>query len=420
MVVLSSAAGDTLDPTGVHVGATTLTVSGAAPRAPQTGTARQLSLPAGTYALRIDGLPSQAIEVTANQVEPVLMVVSGGRVLPGGIYAGAESVNLGLGEIGGRLVPLPDFELLDQEGQAFTRASLLGHDTVIAAFHTNCHQTCPLYTGLLFQLRKSSPQVRLVEVTTDPATDVPATLATYRQRIGADWTFATGGMDAITEFWAPFGVQPSTGDTHTSALVLVDSHGYIRTAFTGVPDVGGRLPGPLGAELNASGRALLSGHGEGWGAPQVVEALRTIAGAAAAQPTGGQAPTFALRSLDGTTVSLEEFRGRPVILNFWWTGCPPCREEMPSLQRFADQHPDATLLLIDNRDSPAAARAFASSLGIHSTVLLDEDGQVAAAYHVAGFPTTVVVGADGAIRYRQPGPVSDDALRLTLSNLGAA
>ncbi|MDQ6774024.1 MAG: SCO family protein, partial [Candidatus Dormibacteraeota bacterium] len=351
---------------------------------------------------------------------PILLAVEGGHVRAGGVYAGAENVNLGLGELGGKLVPLAGFELIDQAGLQFTRQSLLGHDTLIAAFHTTCHETCPLYTGLLLQLRSSSPATHLVEVTTDPATDTPAALAAYAHGIGADWTFATGSLDAIAEFWAPFGVQPSAGDTHTSALVLVDSHGYIRTAFTGVPDVGGRLPGALAQQLDPAGRALLAGHGEGWGAPEVIDALRTVAGSAGTAPTGGVAPAFRLRSPAGATVALQDLRGRPVILNFWWTGCPPCRVEMPALQAFADSHPGATLLLIDNRDSAAAAAAYARSLDLRATVLLDSDGAVAAAYRVAGFPTTVLVGPDGLIRYQQPGPVDESALGLALANLTGA
>src|SRR5207237_6537732 len=141
--------------------------------------------------------------------------------------------------------------------------------------------------GLMFELRKAAPEARLVEVTTDPGTDTPAVLAAYRQRIGADWTFATGSPDAIASFWAPFGVQPATGDSHTSALVLVDAHGYIRTGYVGVPAVG-QLPAALNAQLDAPGRQLLAGHGEGWGAPQVLESLRTLAGSPST--TGGRAP----------------------------------------------------------------------------------------------------------------------------------
>jgi cytochrome c biogenesis protein CcmG, thiol:disulfide interchange protein DsbE len=382
--------------------------------------AAELSLEAGSYSLQVGGVSlPERFSVRSNQVEPVLLAVSEGRIGAGGVYSGAQNVNLGLSELGGQLTRLPPFELTDHDGKTLTASSLLGRDTVIVAFHTTCRETCPLYTGLLFQLRKSAPGVRLLEVTTDPQTDSPQTLAAYRARLGADWTFATGTPDQITEFWAPFGVSLATGDSHTSALALVDSHGFVRAAFTGVPDVGGQLPGPLQEQLDPAGRKLLAGRGEGWGAPAVLESLRTLSRAASSQPSGGQAPAFTLRTLDGRQMALEELRGRPVIVNFWYAGCPPCQQEMPLLQRTAAQHPEVSVLLLDYRDSPDTARGFLAARGIKGTVLLDQDGQVAAAYRIAGFPTTVFIRSDGTEQSRHPGPLTADVLSANLSNLGA-
>jgi cytochrome c biogenesis protein CcmG/thiol:disulfide interchange protein DsbE len=418
--VLSSGGGETLAPTTVVVGKQRLSVAGQVPRAPEVRTVARLSLDPGSYSLQVGGLSLPAgLSIRSNQVQPVLLAVSGGSVGAGGVYAGTQELNLGLSELGGQLTRLGDFELKDQAGAPVRAASFLGRDTVIAAFHTTCRETCPLYTGLLFQLRKSAAAVRLVEVTTDPVADTPQALAAYRTRIGADWTFATGTQQQVTEFWAPFGVSLATGDSHTSALALVDSHGFIRAGFTGVPDVGGRLPGALEAQLDPAGRRLLAGHGEGWGAPAVLESLRTLSLAASSQPGGGQAPAFSLRTLDGRQVSLEEFRGRPVVLNFWYAGCPPCQQEMPLLQRTADQHPDVAVLLLDYRDSAATARGFLTARGISQTALLDQDGQVAAAYRVAGFPTTVFVKPDGTEQSRHPGPLTAQILSANLSDLGA-
>jgi cytochrome oxidase Cu insertion factor (SCO1/SenC/PrrC family) len=417
LVQAASAGGDRLAPTTVRVGDQSLRVGGAAPRAPDVHQLGSLQLAAGTYPLSVGGVAQPSpLTVAANQVQPLLLAVAGGRVAPGGVYAGSENFNLGLGELAGKLRPLPDFDLQDQDGRPLTRASLLGRDTVIAAFHTNCHETCPLYTALLFQLRRSAPAARLVEVTTDAATDTPPVLAAYRQRVGADWSFATGSPDAVTEFWAPFGVEPSSGDTHTSALVLVDAHGYVRAGYVGAPDVGGKVPGSLSGELDSAGRELLAGHGDGWGAPQVVQSLRTLV-SAGPEPTGRQAPPFSLPALSGATVSLEQSRGHPVVLNFWWSGCVPCRTEMPMLQRFADQHPGVTLLLVDSSDSPQAARSFARSVGVRAPVLLDRDGSAVAAYHVAYFPTTIVIGPDGVERFVHTGPVDETALAQQISNL---
>ena len=420
VVMLSSASGDSLRPTSLKLGDSRLTLAGEVPRAPEMRRVGQLSLDPGTYSLQLDdvSLPG-AVRVVSRQVEPVLLAVADGRIGPGGVYAGSEDLNLGLSELGGGLTALPDFRLTDQDGAPLVAASLLGRDTVIAAFHTTCRETCPLYTGLLAQLRKSAPEVRLVEVTTDPATDTPAVLTEYRQRVGADWTFATGTADQVAEFWAPFGVSLAVGDSHSSALALVDAHGYIRATFAGVPDVGGRLPSSLESQLSPAGRQLLAGHGEGWGAPAVLASLRTLARGSAPLEGGGLAPGFALPTTDGRSLSLEELRGRPVVINFWYAGCPPCQQEMPLLQRAADQHPDVAVLLVNYRDAAATARDFARRRQIRAPVLLDQDGRVAASYRVSGFPTTVFVRADGTESGRQPGALTDSALSANLSNLGA-
>ena len=419
LIVLSSASGDRLAPFDVGLGSAHGVVSGPAPKAPDSRDAATLTLAPGDYPVTVAGVPQAVtLSVPSRQVEPLLIAVSDGRVTAGGLYAGVQSLNLGLQELSGRLTPMADFHLVDQEGRALDRAALLGRDTVIAAFHTTCRESCPLYTGLMFQLRRTAPEARLIEVTTDPVTDTPRALAEYRSRIAADWTFATGGSDEITEFWAPFGVAPSTGDTHSSALALVDRHGFIRAAYTGVPDVGGTLPGALDAQLDDAGRRLLAGHGEGWGAPQVVDTLRGIA-AVQGSPTGDRAPAFSLRAIDGRAVSLEEFRGRPVVLNFWYSGCPPCRREMPLLQSYADRHPGIALLLIDRQDAEGPARAFATSAGVHAPVLLDADGRVTAAYRVAAYPTTVFVRTDGTEASRLPRAVTEQDLDAHISNLGA-
>lgn len=420
IVLVASASGGTLAPVQVHVGDHALTIGGAAPTAPDSRSAARLTLAPGSYPVRVAGIAQRAtVTVQPGQVSPILLAVRDGGVVTGGIYAGLQDVNLGLQELSGRLTALYDFNLVDQDGHALDRNALLGRDTVIAAFHTTCHETCPLYTGLMFQLQKVAPDVRLVEVTTDPAVDTPAALAEYRTAIGAGWTFATGQVDDVTSFWAPLGVSIATGDTHTSALALVDRYGFIRAAFSGTPDVGGSLPTPLLQQLDGPGRQLLAGHGQGWGAPQVLDSLRTLA-SAGGTTLGDPAPAFALPALDGSRLSLEQYRGQPVIVNFWWSGCPPCRQEMPLLQQYADAHPNLRLVLIDPVDGVDGARAFVASIHVHAPVVLDDGGRVAAAYGVAYYPTSFFVRRDGTIASTYVGPLAPDVLASHLSNLGDA
>ena len=396
-------------------------VSGAVPAAPDQRELMALPVAVGSY----DGLrvgqdeANVPVVVTAGQVEPVLLGLETGRLLPGAVYAGNDQVNLGLGELSGKFVAMPAFSLQDQQGRAFDSGTTAGSDLVIAAFHTTCHQTCPLYTALFFQLQKELPPgVLLAEVTTDPGTDTPAVLETYRRTIGASWTFATASPGALTAFWKPFGVQLATGDSHVSTLALVDRHGYVRLVYRGVPDVGNDIAPPLVTQLGAEGLSELASHGDGWGAPSVLQSLLTITGPEQVAPSGaGRAPAFALNNTAGAQVSLADLAGEPLVINFWASYCPPCRAEMPLLQRTVTASSRVHLVLINEGDSSQGARDFLSTTGIQLPALLDTNLAVGRAYGVVPLPTTVFVRADGSIAGRQIGELDDRVLAAWLSTL---
>ncbi|HYL08345.1 MAG TPA: SCO family protein, partial [Candidatus Udaeobacter sp.] len=200
-------------------------VAGEVPAAPSARSVLSASLAAGTYdAIRVGGLTYPvSVTVTANQVEPVLIGLEGGHVLTGAVYAGNDEVNLGLGELAGKFVPMPAFELSDQRGAPVDNSTLTGKDVIVAAFHTTCHETCPLYTALFLQLSKRIPaSSMLLEVTTDPTVDDPSMLTAYAKQVGARWTFGTGSAGQVADFWRPFGVELASGDSHTSTLALID------------------------------------------------------------------------------------------------------------------------------------------------------------------------------------------------------
>jgi len=396
-------------------------VSGDVPVAPAERDLLVVSLPVGAYdGVRLgNDLQNVTFTITAGQVEPLLLAIEGLHLVPGGAYAGNDEVNLGLGELAGRFVPMPHYDLLDQAGQAFSSTSTSGKDLVIAAFHTTCHETCPLYTALFFQIAKSMPAgVALAEVTTDPGTDTPPVLSDYAKGINATWTFATGTVSALTAFWKPFGVELATGDTHTSTLALVDRHGYVRLVYRGVPDVGGSLPPALITSLSAQGLAKLGSHGDGWGAPDVLKALLTISGPQQSSSSpGGKAPAFVLAATDGRQVSLASLAGRPAVINFWASYCPPCRAEMPLLQRDAGSSSNVQLVLINEGDNRQAARDFLDSVAVHQPALLDSDLSIGHAYGAIALPTTVFIRADGTIAARHIGQLDAIVLAAQISNL---
>lgn len=407
------------DGTWVTVGS----VSGTVPAAPDVRQLVAVAVPAGAYdsvRLGSDSNPV-SVSVTPGQVEPVLVGVDSGHVITGAVYAGNDEVNLGRGELAGKFVALQPFDLMDQAGHPFNAASIAGKNVVIAAFHTTCHETCPLYTALFLQLvKRVPPTVMLVEVTTDPTVDSPPVLSDYSTQIGASWTFATGTTDQVSGFWKQFAVELSSGDTHTSSMVLVDRHGYVRLVYRGVPDVGSNIPPALVTTLSAQGLRELASGGDGWGAPDVLEALVAIGAPQQSQPAaGGKAPNFTLSSTDGTTVSLASLAGKPVVINFWRSDCPPCRAEMPLLQQQVGTQSRVQLVLVNWGESPDVARAFLTRVGVHDPALLDSDLSVGRAYGVAALPTTVFVRSDGTIDRRQIGQLDDRVLAAELSNLSS-
>lgn len=113
---------------------------------------------------------------------------------------------------------------------------------------------------------------------------------------------------------------------------------------------------------------------------------------------GDEAPPFTLEDLDGREVSLVSFRGRPVILHFWATWCPVCREEMPLLDQAARDRPGGlTVLAINLGERRAKVAEYARASGLSFPLLLDGRGKVAARYGVLSLPITILVGPDGRI-----------------------
>lgn len=397
-------------------------VGGGVPAAPEQRQLLVVSLAAGAYDAVQVGADTEPVRITITpgQVEPLLLGVESGALIPGGVYAGNDDVNLGLGELAGKFVPLPAFDMVDQAGRAFTPASIAGRDVVIAAFHTTCHETCPLYTALFLQLQKHvAGSVMLVEATTDPGVDTPQALTAYARTVGATWTFATGTTDQVTSFWKPFAVELSGVDAHTSTLALVDRHGYVRLVYRGVPQIGHDIPPALVTSLSTKGLTELASGGDGWGAPDVLQALGTITGREASSTAGsGKAPDFTLTATDGKRVSLGDFAGTPVVINFWATYCPPCKAELPLLQKQVPAS-RARLVLIDEGDGADAVQGFLAGLGVRQASLLDPDLRIGRAYGMSALPMTVFVRADGTVERRQVGELDEGVLASELSNLGS-
>ncbi|MBB6730208.1 TlpA family protein disulfide reductase [Cohnella zeiphila] len=116
---------------------------------------------------------------------------------------------------------------------------------------------------------------------------------------------------------------------------------------------------------------------------------------------GAAAPSFTLTGMDGKTYNLRQFRGKPVLLNFWASWCGPCREEAPYLTKLKEKYGNELQIVavnVTDSDSEKSARQFASSYGFTFPVLLDPDGTAAARYRIRPIPTSLFIDANGVIR----------------------
>jgi peroxiredoxin len=112
-----------------------------------------------------------------------------------------------------------------------------------------------------------------------------------------------------------------------------------------------------------------------------------------------KAQNFILKDLSGSEVSLEDYRGKVILINFWATWCLPCRIEMPSMEKlYAKFKNDGfTILAIDMQEDADSVRAFREQYQLNFPILLDSDGDVGQFYGVISIPTTYLVDREGYI-----------------------
>lgn len=117
---------------------------------------------------------------------------------------------------------------------------------------------------------------------------------------------------------------------------------------------------------------------------------------------GFSAPDFTADLLDGGQITLSELRGQPVVLNVWATWCPPCRAEMPALEKVHNEFKGQGLVLIGlnltSQDSEKDVVDFVQEFGLSFPVALDRDGTVQRQYKISGYPTTFFIDQEGIIR----------------------
>lgn len=137
---------------------------------------------------------------------------------------------------------------------------------------------------------------------------------------------------------------------------------------------------------------------------------------------GFPAPDFTLDLLGGGEVKLSDLRGKPVVVNLWASWCPPCRAEMPAIEKVFRDYMDLGLVVLGvnttNQDSEANAAAFVREFGLTFPIPLDRDGSVSVRYALRGLPTTFFIDRMGIIRsVVVGGPMSETVIRSKVEDL---
>lgn len=130
--------------------------------------------------------------------------------------------------------------------------------------------------------------------------------------------------------------------------------------------------------------------------------------------TGFQTPDAPFQDLNGTIYTLEDLKGKPIIINFWATWCPPCRAEMPSMNRAWAKVKDEGILMfaVNVGEKPETIAKFTDDIPIDFPIILDVDTKLSMAWGVRGMPTTYILDANGKVVYSAVGerPWDDDSI----------
>jgi len=136
---------------------------------------------------------------------------------------------------------------------------------------------------------------------------------------------------------------------------------------------------------------------------------------------GFLAPDFELTDLDGKVIRLSELRGQPVFINFWATWCPPCRQEMPDIQKAYEKYGKTVRFLAVNltatESSIEVVRQYMSGNGYTFPALLDKNGSVATLYQVRAIPTSFFIDAQGVIQYKYIGAMNAEIITEALDKI---
>lgn len=132
---------------------------------------------------------------------------------------------------------------------------------------------------------------------------------------------------------------------------------------------------------------------------------------------GKESPNFTLKNLDGEEVSLSDYRGKIVLINFWATWCPWCDKEMPDLQKLDEENDDLVVLAVDVMEDKETVKKYIEKGKYNFEVVLDEDGEIAKTYLVSGLPASYFVDEEGILLGGVPGAMTYEQMVAILDSI---
>ena len=148
----------------------------------------------------------------------------------------------------------------------------------------------------------------------------------------------------------------------------------------------------------------------------------STAGEIPAPRQGFLAPDFTLETTTGDSITLSELRGQAVLVNLWATWCPPCRAEMPAIQKLYNEYKDQGFVVLGvdmiYQDDASAVQSFIQEKGLTFPILMDETGQVAQKYALRSLPSSFFIDRAGVIQEVViGGPMSEALLRTRIESI---
>ena len=145
----------------------------------------------------------------------------------------------------------------------------------------------------------------------------------------------------------------------------------------------------------------------------------TATGRSGKELVGKEAPFFVAPMVGGQLISLEDYKDRPVVLNFWASWCPPCRDETPGMERVWRKYKDEGVIIlgINVQDGEKEAQRYISEFGVTFFNALDLDGDITVDYGVTGLPVTFFINEEGFVIGRWVGSISERKLDSWVSDL---